>query len=231
MNMKKLLTVLLLMALAVNLIAGCAATPVETAPATEIPTEAPQPATEPPTEAPTEPEMDYQALFLWDSEQGAAFCRVSGCTFASPEEVCLYHLFYSGVNNPGSWDSITAEEEALLLNAGFWREMDIQIMPAHLLEAELQTYFGIGLADVTVPANWVYSEETDTYYSNYNDAYLPTVTVTGHTELPDGYVVLHLTVSYAPEHGDNPDAWNAPVDMTLRPEGEGRKIISCLRAE
>lgn len=232
-----LILVILVAALAV----GCTFTglPDETQPPTEPTSESlPQqtdPPTTPPTDPPTEPYtgpaserlLEYQALFDWD---GALICnRAAGYPYSRPEDVDLYWLFYGGVDYPGSWDSISQADRDLLVRAGFWTDLDIQIMPAALVEEVLQKYFAVGLEDVTIPEEWVYSPETDTYYSNHNDAYINVVTVIGYDDLADGTVRLRLLVDAVHEgHGEDMQWYsNATMLMTLRPtEDGGYQIIS-----
>lgn len=245
MKMQKRLALLLLIILAAGLIAGCAAEPVETQPPTQTTTEPTEPKTEPPTDPPTEPPTEpataeptdpptepddetrlaaFRDLFKWESD--TLFCRAAGYEYARAADVDLYYLFYNGVDYPGSWSSIAESEQELLLRENFWREMDIQILPANLLEEKLQRYFGVGLDDVTIPADWVYSPETDTYYSNHNDAYVNTVEVADFAEQPDGTVVLYLTVDAVHDHDYEEVVWNAPVNMTIRPVEGGWQIVS-----
>ena len=204
----------------------------------EVTEEMTQPPTAPPTEEPTQEltapvDEDqlaaYQYLFSW--EGGMIHAWAAGHTYSNPADVDLYYVFYNGVDYPGSWGTISESEEAFLLAEGFWRDGDIQIMPADLLEATLQWYFGVGLADVQIPEEWVYSPATDTYYSNHNDAYVTLTTVTGYTELDDDTVVLHLMVDMVHDHDFEETIWNAAVDMTIRPYEGGGRIVSNVLAE
>lgn len=246
MKMRKPL-ILLLVLLAFSLIVGCTADPVETTPPTRVTTESPtepptvpptdpltEPATEEPTQLPTEPVDEeqlaaYQALFTW--EGGMFHALAAGHIYTCPEEVDLYYLFYGGIDYPGDWTTISESEKDFLLAEGFWQECDIQIMPADLLEAELQWYFGVGLDDVQIPGEWAYSPETDTYYSNHNDAYITFATVTGYTQLDEETVVLHLTVDMVHDHDWEETRYDAAMDMTIRPYEGGGRIISNVPAE
>ena len=234
-----LVLVILVAALAV----GCTftGTPEETTQPTEPPTTpVTEEVTEEPTQPPTEPEhptgpettlpaepvdarlQEYQALFDWQGDM--IFNRAAGHEYAYKMDVDLYYLFYNGVDYPGSWDSIDASERDLLIQAGFWPELDIQIMPAELLEEKLLRYFGLGLAGVRIPDGWVYSADTDTYYSNHNDAYANVVTVAGYSDQPDGNVLLHLIVDGA--HQGDEYYSDAPMYMTLTPVEGGYRIVS-----
>ena len=219
----KYLEKLMILLLIAALTAGCAAGPEETLPSAE-PT---VPVTEFETEPATEPMPDVEALFGGEGQW--IYNLAAGQAYEKPEEVDLNSLFYTGVDYPGSWGSISDEEQDLLMREGFWREMDIQIMPAAILEEQLQRYFGVGLADVRIPKGWVYSAETDTYYSNHNDALGCGVTVTGREDLPDGTVLLHLTVD-AVQVGED-WYWETPMDMTLRPVDGVWQIVSNVFAQ
>ena len=219
----KYLKKLFLLLLIVSLAAGCAAEPEETLP----PVENTVPVTEPVTEMVTEPLPTFEALFGLD---GAWIYRMAaGQAYDRPEDMDLNSLFYGGVDYPGSWGSISDTEQDLLMQAGFWRDMDIQIMPAALLEEKLQRYFGVGLDDVKIPRGWAYSPDTDTYYSNHNDALGCGATVTGHENLPDGSVLVHLTVDTVQAGEDW--YWDTPMDMTLRPVDGVWQIVSNVFAQ
>lgn len=251
MKMCRRLILLLLILLAFSLSVGCTAEPVETTPPTQITTDPPTdpptvPPTDPPTQPPTEPVTEeptqastepvdedqlaaYQALFEWTGKMIHA--RAAGHAYTGPEEVDLCYVFYNGVDYPGSWLDIPQSEKDFLLAEGFWQECDIQIMPADLLEAELQWYFGVGLDDVKIPDEWAYSPETDTYYSNHNDAYVTFATVTGYTRLDEETVVLHLIVDTVHDHEWEEVRYDAAMDMTIRPYEGGGTILSNVPAE
>lgn len=163
---------------------------------------------------------EYQSLFT------GFHAMAAGHTFARPEDADLYYLFYNGVGFDGGWGSIGSGDQKLLESQGFWREMDIQVMPANLLEEKLNRYLGLGLADVKIPDEWVYSADTDTYYSNHNDAYFSGVTVNGYTDNADGSVTLFLTVDALHDHDFEEVVWEAATEMTLRPTSDGWRIVS-----
>lgn len=166
--MKKLTVILAL----VLCLCACAEVPP---PATTAPPVTTQPTeTAPvlfcPGKGSTEDFSEYYAL-LEDTYPEPNWLRSAiGCVFAAPEEIDLNYLFYGGFGD-GSWDRVSAESEAYLIEQGFWREMDLQPMPAAELDAVLQQTFGISLSDVAIPEEWVYLEKEDFYCSNHNDAY------------------------------------------------------------
>lgn len=241
MKTQKRLILLLFVILAVSLTVGCVAGPVETAPPTEPVTEPTEqitdpptePSTEEPTQATTEPVDEeqlavYQALFSWEGDMICA--RAAGHAYDHAADVDLYYVFYGGLDYPGSWSTISESEKDFLLAEGFWEECDIQIMPADLLEAALQRHFGVGLEDVKIPEEWAYSAETDTYYSNHNDAYVTFTTVTGYTALDEDTVVLHLIVDMVHDHAFEEVIHDAAMDMTIRYYDGGCRIVSNVMA-
>ena len=227
-------TLVLVIAIAA-LAVGCTftGTPEETAEPTEPSTmpvteEMPSEVIVDPTEPATEPEDDrllyYQTLFRLSSER--FYNLAAGIVYTRPQDVDLYYLFYNGVGYSGSWDSVPQSDRDLMVSHGFWQEIDIQIMPAQMLEEKLQRYFGVGLDEVRIPPEWVYSVVTDTYYSNHNDAYGSGVTVHGYAENEDGTVTLHMVVDAVYVHTIQDYHWNELMFMTLRPSDEGWQIVS-----
>lgn len=222
--MKKRLVLLLILAL---LMVGCNApdTPATEPPAASLPEQ---------TDPPTQPENgetleDLRALFDWENEW--VYNMAAGHVYTSPAEVDLYYIFYNGVHHDGSWGALAEADRELLVSRGFWQEIDIQIMPAHLLEQDLRQYFGVGLADVKIPDEWAYSAETDTYYSNHNDAYGSLAVVNGYDALEDGTLRLQLTVDAVHDHDFEEVIWDAPMYMTLRPTADGYQIVSNVPAD
>ena len=193
----------LLLALTMCLCA-CTAAPVETTlpPLTIVPVETTLPpettvpveTTLPPVETtvPTAQDLsEYEALLDFSTDLNW-LARSLGCVYENPAEINLEYLFYLGVNHPGSWDDICEESQQSLVDQGFWTEFDLQIMPAHKLEEALQSTFGIGLADVTIPDSWGYIAAEDAYCTNHSDAYVPdSFTITDVVESSDGTVEIH----------------------------------------
>lgn len=234
----------LVLALVISLLCGCVETPppattappppTETAAPTDaaIPSETtiPVETTLPPeTTAPTEilnEFAEYEALLNFTAEPNW-LPRVLGCVFEKPEDVNLYYMFYLGVEHPGSWDDISAESQQSLIDQGFWREFDLQIMPCDKLEEALQSTFGIGLADVTIPESWGYIEAEDAYCSNHSDAYVPDAfTITNVSESPDGTVEIHyFCESYYNTAADD-FLYTVDLILTLRKTDDGFLAIS-----
>lgn len=231
--MRKWMCLLLL----VLLLAGCARQEVP-APTVTEPTIV---ETEPPIGYDPEMIAKYQNLLAWDYNPG--YWRALGVVFESPQDAPLYFLFYNGASLPstGSWADLDAAQRDFLLGQGFLTEMDLQILPAEAVEAVLQRLFGVGLADVTIPAEWVYNPDTDCYYTNHNDAWLGTGTVTGYQQMPDGTVKLYYIADCVYDDPALPGScdfeageyyFDAEMILTLRPMDDGRwQILSNVFAE
>lgn len=231
-----LVLVILVAALAV----GCTFTD---APDAADPTEPTTVETEPTTPIGYDPEVlaEYQDLLAWDYNPG--YYRALGIVFESPQDLPLYFFFYNGASLPpsGSWDDLDQVQRDFLVQQGFMEEMDIQILPAEDLEAVLQRLFGVGLADVQIPAEWVYNPDTDCYYTNHNDAWGSTATVTGYQAMPDGTVRLYCIAASVYDDPSLPGACDfeagefySDVEMilTLRPMDDERyQIVSNVFAE
>ena len=117
-----------------------------------------------------------------------------GCIFESPQDIDLDFMFYRGIDNL-DWHSIGKESEQELIDAGFMREMDLQVMPVDSLESILQATFGITLAETRIPDSWYYLSAEDAYCTNNNDAYfVGNVTVTSATRYSDGTTDVYYNV-------------------------------------
>lgn len=169
---------------------------------------------------------EYEALLSFSAEPNW-LARTVGCVFERPEDIDLTYMFYLGVEYPGSWNEISAESRQSLIDQGFWTEFDLQIMPAQTLEEVLQSTFGIGLKDVTIPEGWGYIEAEDAYCSNHSDAYTPDAfTITGVTESPDGTVEIHyFCESYYNTAADD-FLYTVDLILTLRETKDGYQAVS-----
>lgn len=212
--MKRLAFVLAL----VLLLCGCVKTPPPATTAPPLPTEtaAPPETTEPlQTTSPTlsDPFADWYILLDYTYPQTNWLRNAMGCVFETPAEIDLEFLFYAGFRD-GSWDKLSPESEASLIDQGFWREMDIQPMPVSEIEVVLNSTFGISLSDCTIPDGWRYAEKEDFYCSNHNDAYgLGYFTITGVED--DGTTVrirYHVDGSF---YNTATGGFLDDVDMTL----------------
>ena len=202
--MKKLALLLALMLL----LTACAQTPPAettappqtTAPAETIPeTTTPVETTEPVTITDFTP---YEALLSFEAEPNW-LARSLGCLYESPAEIDMNYMFYLGVNHPGSWADISDESRQTLLDAGFIEEMDLQLMPAELLEEALQSTFGMGLGYMEMPEEWAYIYNEDAFCSNHNDAYFPGVPTITAVEDDGRFITIHYTIeSYWIPGGD-----------------------------
>ena len=212
--MKRLAFVLAL----VLLLCGCVKTPPPATTAPPLPTEtaAPPETTEPlQTTSPTlsDPFAEWYILLDYTYPQTNWLRNAMGCVFETPAEIDLEFLFYAGFRD-GSWDKLSPESEASLIDQGFWREMDIQPMPVSEIEVVLNSTFGISLSDCTIPDGWRYAEKEDFYCSNHNDAYgLGYFTITGVED--DGTTVrirYHVDGSF---YNTATGGFLDDVDMTL----------------
>ena len=189
------------------LLTACAQTSPETTPSDEttLPTQltsSPETtesdtATDP--EEPTSPTVtmgdfsEYEALLNFSSDPNW-LARSLGCLYEKPEDIDLYYMFYLGVDQPGSWGDISAESRQSLIEQGFMEEFDLQFMPAENLEEALQSTFGIGLDDVSIPEEWGYIEAEDAYCTNHSDAYFPGIPVITAVEDDGVNICIHYTI-------------------------------------
>lgn len=163
------------------------------------------------------------------------YLAAMGSIYENPAAMDLGLVFYGGFH-PGDsgWDGFTPREKTYLLDNGFVRSMSAQKMLAERLDEVLNTYFGISLYDAAIPADWVYYPETDSYYSNHNDAYrVHGFTLMDVMETDHGLIELHYYVE--PDCGAFDPATGWPVFygiLTLRSNSgtlvspEGYTVIS-----
>lgn len=194
-------------------------------PETSLPTEPTVPETTvPETSAPAAVEAFaewYQILEYTYPERNWVRTAMN-CVFETPEDIALDYLFYNGLGL-GSWDLLSPESEQYLIDQGFWREMDIQPMPAEELNKVLLDVFGMTLEDATIPESWVYLEREDFYCSNNNDAvgYVD-YTITDVTAHEGGLVEISYTVdSYFYDTQTDEYLDFADLVLTLRQTKDG----------
>ena len=217
--------------------------PADTAPPRPVETTEPVETTQPPettvpvqTTAPVVSDSfeEWYALLDFAEYPETNWLRnAMGCVFTTPEEIDLEFLFYAGFRD-GSWDMLSPESEAALIEQGFFREFDIQPMPVSKIEEVLNSTFGISLSDCTIPDGWGYVEKEDMYCSNHNDAYdIWEYTITAVED--DGETItIHYTV---PDHFYDPSTGNMESAefehiLTLRRTEEGTiQAVSNVSAE
>ena len=226
------ITLLLVLAL---LLTACTLTPPETTvpslpPETTIPAEttAPVETTAPAVITDFAP---YEALLAFDAQPNW-LARALGCLFESPAEVDLNYMFYLGVDYPGSWNEISAESRQTLIDQGFWDEMDIQIMPAEILANALQSTFGIGLEDVTIPEEWCYIEAEDAYCSNHNDAFFPGIPNITAVEDDGHFITIHYTIEgyWLPDTEDILDTAKLILSLIRNDDGTVHAVSNLLES-
>lgn len=184
------------------------------------------------TTAPTvsiEDHSEYEAL-LSSSSDPNWLVRSLGCLYERPEDIDLYYMFYLGVNHPGSWDDISPESRQSLIDQGFMDEFDLQLMPVHKLEEALQSTFGIGLADVTIPEYWGYIEAEDAYCSNHSDAFFPGVPTITAVEDDGVNIRIHYTMEgyWIPDSEDFLDTANLILTLVRKDDGTIHAVSNLL---
>ena len=160
--------------------------------------------------------------------------RVLACQFERPEELPLDYFFYLGVPDQGQWDTFGTHETNYLVGQGFKTEMGVQKMPRANLDEILQEYFGCSVSDVVIPENWLYYDETDSYYSNRNDSYtIRMFEITAITEETDGIVRIDYTVTQYYRNTETGEFLNNPqLTMTLKINDDGNyAVLSNMLAE
>ena len=216
-------------------------TPEEYAPILDLLTDSPLPAeTDAPPETTIPVETTAPAAAAMTVEEAAALldfsadpnwlARSLGCIYEKPEDIDLYYLFYLGVDHPGSWDDIAPESEKFLLDQGFMREMDLQIMPVEKMEDALRDTFGIELKDVAMPVDWRYIEAEDAYCSNHNDAYFPGVPNITSVEDDGETVVIHYTIDgfWLPHSGEFLDPARLVLTLVRNEDGTIHAVSNLL---
>ena len=171
---------------------------------------------------------EWYALLSYPDEGFNWLRSAMGCIFENPSEIDLEFLFYGGFRD-GSWDHLSPESESYLIEQGFWREMDIQPMPAARIEEVLNETFGISLDDCTIPQGWEYVEKEDLYCSNHNDAYYTgDFTITAVED--DGKTVhIHYTIQdmyYNTATGEFTDTPSLILGLVRQPDGSYRAAFN-----
>ncbi len=178
--MKMIQRVFILLLCVMLLFSGCAKVDdsADTSLPTEestAPTETTKLETEPPTQ-PTEPisEEEFFHSLLTDEYW---YWRALGCTFAKPEEINAKFYFYAGLDLEDRLSSNTFNDAEIAFLSEQWKDSygqdawkNAQKLPAVKIEEAL-SILNVGLADITIPDEWVYFEETDAYYDLRYDAY------------------------------------------------------------
>lgn len=207
----------LLLALALCLCA-CGPAPAAPLPAeTTLPTQTTAPPeTNQPSETTASPAITdftpYEAMISYDAEPNWLALAMD-LTFEKPEDVSLYYLFYPGVNYPGTWNDVSAESRQTLISHGFSTDFDLQIMPVWLLEEALQTTFGIGLEDVTIPEEWCYIDAEDAWCSNHEEQEIPGIPEITAVEDDGEMIVIYYTTHHLYPGSDI--GWGIDQVMTL----------------
>lgn len=169
---------------------------------------------------------DYYTLLEYTYPEHNWLLNAMGCVFSKPEEIDLNFMFYGGFAD-GSWDRVSEESTAYLIDQGFWREMDLQPMSREKLDQTLQSTFGVSLDDMTIPEEWVYVETEDLYCSNHNDVYMvEDFTITNVTEYTDGTVGIHYFCENYYSTADDDFLYTVDLILTLRETENGYQAVS-----
>ena len=166
---------------------------------------------------PTEPDYSlyYDLLKPGDSKNHLA--SAMNCSFVTTAEIDLGILFYGSIA-PGNWTTISPETAQILENAGFSRNLELQLRPADQLERILKESFGISLAEIEsgIPESWVYVEEDNCYYSNYSDALgFPEFTITWVDRLDKTRVEISYTIESDHWYDTASKSWLDHPDMIM----------------
>lgn len=241
--MKKHLAMFLTVLITAALLAGCVTsdpapttqpTAEPTVESTTGPTE--EATTEPPTEPPTESirlEAQFQTLLSYDGDYW--LWRILGCTFEAPQEISLKYLCYNGLKHDEreSREDYSDSEVAFLRDYAknsVWGDEEVWVnalkIPGAYLSDILERYLGVSLADVTIPEEWRYFEETDAYYSIRSDGYgVSGHTVTEVTERSDGTLQIFWTVDLLKNTQTGEMMENPQMVLTLREMDDGSYLV------
>lgn len=222
--------------------------PADTAPPqTTVPAESTPPQTTAPVEITLPPETtipetipettpiitdfsEYEEMLAWQEDSTNWLFHALGCVFERPEDIDLNYMFYLGVGHPGSWNDISEESRQKLVGQGFMEEMDLQIMPAEILEEVLLSTFGIDLMSVEMPKEWGYIVTEDAFCSNHNDAYFPSpITITAVED--DGTNIrIHYTAEsfWIPDSEEILDTANLILTLVRKEDGTIHAVSNLL---
>lgn len=169
------------------------------------------------TTTPTEPAVDELAVFnTLFGDMISWYSRALLCQYASPAQLKLEVLFYSGFADE-SQEPTDAEWAELQGQAGFDINYDLIRLPVDKMNQVLTDYFGITLDDIDDAGfeNLVFLESTNCYYHMVTDAMLlEDFNATAVEHLDDG----SIRVSYTTD--------NEAFVVTLVQNGEGYRIVS-----
>ena len=179
-----------------------------------------------PTTTPTEPPVTdevakFQTLLISPGYDRNPYRSALSCEFSDPTELSLMHYFKDGFRD--EWTATEAElaelrqhySETYVSNAKYFYRL-----PKDKMDAELQKYFGISLADLPDRAfsGLIYLESSDSYcyIDTWRDPYVKSYTVQRVEHMSDGTV----RVEYAINSSEKKNV------LTLKPNGEDYLILS-----
>ena len=177
--------------------------PVESLPAesSEVPSEEPSatpvPGVGDENEISAEKLAELSELFLYGDEPGNWYnCALAGASlgeyYNSPAEMDLYLLFYDGDRT----EIITDEERdylSALPDPNIVTELDVSKISRSKMDEELQTYFGVALADTQAIGldSFTYYEPGDSYFLAHGDTVADVYTFVSGVEQENGDVTLY----------------------------------------
>ncbi len=221
--MKKF-TVLIALVLLLSLTA-CRATQVDPSEGPLATGPSAEPTTEPtaaPTEEPTDPVNRVQAELAQFTElfgdTDSWYNKALNQLYYSPQELVLYNFFAGGFAEESQ--EYTEQELQELPKLDFSVELDPSRLPTDRVNAVLQQYFGITLADLEEKNLYrlTYLESTDCYYCYTTQTYVMGFQATEVEHKDDGTVaVRYMRTGTSGE--------DTLYEVGLKPNGEGYQIL------
>lgn len=143
-------------------------------------------------------------------------------TFNSPEKIDLNTVFYGGAGISGG--ELTQEQAEDFLSAADFPEIYTDVL--HLTTPEINDFLmektGLTLSDMENKLEWVYSEKTDTWYSQAGDTNWRPFACTDGLESGDVYI-LHVKAMDA-----DPGYRSEVYEVILEKNGDGYRFVSNL---
>ena len=166
----------------------------------------------------------FHALFEFDAWERNPYTYALGHEYANPKELKLLYFFDGGFDDEAPLTD--AEKAGLAPRYGEWvNSNDLYRLPKDRINAELQKYFGISLAELpdTAYQGLSYLESTDCYYFLATGVYADVggFTIISVTENNDGTVSVTYT-------GSLPQSTRI---VTLKPNGDSYLVLSNVNAE
>lgn len=145
--------------------------------------------------------------------------------YASPEDIDLNELFYSGAGLSG-W-SLTEEEAADFIEASGGAEIytDVVHLTTPQIDAFLLERTGLSYEQMNKQLDWVYSARTDTWYSQAGDTNWRPFACVGGTVTDDVYTLYMRAEDPYPGYSEE------VYETVLKKNGDGYQFVSNLLME